>query len=218
MLQSNSLLPNRDISPCVLLAYDCQLTGFDEGFQLGQCGITATLAYALKLGALDALMGGEELREAFLDDGVGELLGTRGASAHDDGSAHRMLQLGAGAKDDAVYLDVLARDVILLALVLTGEREAEGAYVVYLHAVTVEQSFTDALAHGLQHGQHIRLGDATGVVDVFGYLSGGYNFATHDAHRHRGVLLRGLALQVVSHMELVGNGTRLLGCASSFHL
>ena len=149
MLQSNSLLPNWDISPCILLAYDCQLASLDEGFQLGQCGITATFAHALKLGALDALVGGEELRETLLNNGVGELLGTRGASAHDDGSAHRMLQLGAGAKDDAAHLDVLVRDVILLAFVLAGEGKAEGAYVVYLHAVTVEQSFTDALAHGL---------------------------------------------------------------------
>ena len=218
MLQSNSLLPNRDISPCVLLAYDGQLTGFDEGFQLGQCGITATFAYALKLGTLDALMGGEELRETLLNNGVGELLGARGTSAHDDGSAHRMLQLGAGAEDDAAHLDVLARDVILLALVLAGEREAEGAYVVYLHTVAIEQGFANALPHGLQYGQHVRLGDATGVVDILGQLLGGDDLTIHDAHRHRGVLLGRLALQVVSHMELVGNGARLLGSASSFHL
>ena len=163
-------------------------------------------------------MGGKELSQAFLDDGIGELLGARGASAHDDGSAHRMLQLGAGAKDDAAHLDVLARDVILLALVLAGEREAEGAYVVYLHAVAIEQSIADALPYGLQYGQHVRLGDATGAVDILSQLISGDDLTIHDAHRHRGVLLGRLALQVISHMELVGNGARLLGCCSSFHL
>ena len=162
-------------------------------------------------------MGGEELCQTLLDDGIGELLGTRGTSAHDDGSAHRMLQLGAGAKDDAAHLDVLARDVVLLALVLAGEREAEGAYMVYLHTVTIEQGFANALTYGLQHGQHIRLGDATGAVDILGQLLGGDDLTVHNAHRHRGILLVRPALQVVSHMELVGNGTRLLGCCSSFH-
>ena len=71
-------------------------------------------------------MGGEELGEALLDDSIRELLVACGASAHDDGTAHRVLQLGTGAEDDALHLDVFARDVLLLALVLASEREAEG--------------------------------------------------------------------------------------------
>ena len=83
-------------------------------------------------------MGGEELGQAFLDDGIAELLVARGATTHDDSTAHGVLQLGTGAEHDAAHLDVLACDVILLALVLAGQCQAEGAYVVYLHAVAVE--------------------------------------------------------------------------------
>lgn len=91
-------------------------------------------------------MGGEELGEALLDDGIGEFFGDRGASAYDDGAAHRVLQRSTGAEDDALHLDVLACDVLFLALVLASEREAEGAYVVYLHAVAIKQGIADALA------------------------------------------------------------------------
>ena len=83
-------------------------------------------------------MCGEELRQALLDDGIGELFVSRGASTHDDSSAHGTLQLGTGTEDDAAHLDVLARDVVLLALVLARQCQAEGAYMVYLHAVAVE--------------------------------------------------------------------------------
>jgi len=189
-----------NVGPRILPPYHLQFASLDECFQLGQCCVAAALAHVLRLRALDATVGGEELRQALLDDGIGELLGASGASAHDDGSAHGVLQLGAGAEHDTAHLNVLARDMILLALVLAGEGQTEGAYVVYLHAVAVEQGIADALAHGLQHGQHVRLGDAAGVVDVLGYLGGADDLAAHDAHGHRGVLLRGLALKVVSHM------------------
>ena len=50
-----------------------------------ESGVAATFADALEGGAAHAVVGGEVLREALLDDGVGELLGACGASAHDLG-------------------------------------------------------------------------------------------------------------------------------------
>ena len=47
--------------------------------------MAATFADALEGGATHAVVGGEELREALLDDGIGELLGACGASTHDVG-------------------------------------------------------------------------------------------------------------------------------------
>ena len=100
--------------------------------------IAAALAHLFKLGALDAVVSGEELGEAALYDVIGELLRACWSSAHDGGMAHSVLQFGTGTEDDAAHLDVLARDMIILAFVLTGEGKAEGAYVVYLHTVAIE--------------------------------------------------------------------------------
>ena len=61
------------------------------------------------------------------------------------------------------------------------------------------------LSHGLQHGQHVGLGDATGMVDVIGQLAGGDDFASPDGGAHGGVLLGGTAGEVVALVELVGN-------------
>ena len=44
-----------------------------------------------------------------------------------------MLQLCAGSKGDAAHADVLGGDVVFLALVATGEGEAEGAQVIQRH-------------------------------------------------------------------------------------
>lgn len=54
----------------ILLAYHLQLSRLDQCFQLGQCRVAAAFTYTLKLGALDTVMGGKELREALLDDGI----------------------------------------------------------------------------------------------------------------------------------------------------
>ena len=51
-----------------------------------------------------------------------------------------MLQLCAGSKGDAAHADVLGGDVVFLALVATGEGEAEGPQVIQLHAIAVEES------------------------------------------------------------------------------
>ena len=141
-----------------------------------------------------------------------------GASAHNGGAAHGVPQLGAGGEGDTAHADVLRGDVVFLALVAAGEGEAEGAHVVYLDAVAVEQGLGNALPHGLQHGGHIALGGRTGVVDVVGHLLGGDHATAHDAHAHRGVLLGGLAGEVVTFVQLVGNGARFLGGGSLFHL
>lgn len=47
--------------------------------------MAATFADVLEGGATHAVVGGEVLREALLDDGIGELLGACGAAAHDLG-------------------------------------------------------------------------------------------------------------------------------------
>lgn len=47
--------------------------------------MAATFADALEGGAAHAVVGGEVLREALLDDGIGELLGACGSSTHDLG-------------------------------------------------------------------------------------------------------------------------------------
>ena len=47
--------------------------------------MAATFADALEGGAAHAVVGGEVLREALLNDGIGELLGACGASTHDLG-------------------------------------------------------------------------------------------------------------------------------------
>lgn len=47
--------------------------------------MASTFADALEGGAAHAVVGGEVLREALLDDGIGEFLGACGASAHDVG-------------------------------------------------------------------------------------------------------------------------------------
>ena len=117
-----------------------------------------------------------------------------------------MLQLCAGSKGDAAHADVLGGDVVFLALVATGEGEAEGAQVIQLHAIAVEEGIGEMLPQGFQHGQHVCLGDATGVVDGIGQLTGGDDFASHDGDAHGGVLLGGTAGEVVAFVELVGNG------------
>ena len=91
------------------------------------------------------MVGGEELCQALLDDGITELFVARRATTHDDRSTHRVLQLGTGAEHDTAHLDILARDVILLALVLAGKGKAEGADVVYLHPVAIKQGIANAL-------------------------------------------------------------------------
>ena len=117
-----------------------------------------------------------------------------------------MLQLGTRSEGDAAHADVFGGDVVLLALVATGEGEAEGAQVIQLHAIAVEEGIGEVLPHGLQHGQHVGLGDAAGMVDVIGQLAGGDDFAPHDGDAHGGVLLGGTAGEVVALVELVGNG------------
>ena len=89
--------------------------------------------------------------------------------------------------------------------------------MIYLDAVAVEQGLGNALPYGLQHGGHIALGGRAGMVDVVGHLLGGDHAAAHDAHAHRGVLLGGLAGEVVTFVQLVGNGARFLGGGSLFH-
>jgi len=168
--------------------------------------VAATFADALEGGAAEAVVGGEVLLQALLDGGIGELLVACGASAHDGGTSHSVPQLGTGSEGDAAHADVLRGDVVFLTLVAAGEGEAEGAHMVYLDAVAVEQGLGNALSHGLQHGGHIALSGRAGMVDVVGHLLGGDHAAAHDAHAHRGVLLGGLAGEVVTFVQLVGNG------------
>ena len=181
-------------------------------------GEATAFADALEGGAAEAVVGGEVLFQALLDGGVGKVLVACGASAHNLGAAHLFPQLGTGGEGDAAHADVLRGDVVFLALVAAGEGEVEGAHVVYLDAVAIEQGLGNALPHGLQHGGHIALGDRAGMVDVVGHLLGGDHAAAHDAHAHRGVLLGGLAGEVVTFVQLVGNGARFLGGGSLFHI
>ena len=96
--------------------------------------------------------------------------------------------------------------MVFLALVAAGEGEAEGAQVVQLHAIAIEESIGKVLSHGLQHSHYIRLGDAAGMVDGIGQLAGGDNFASYNGDAHCGVLAGGLTSEVVALVELVGYG------------
>lgn len=208
----------QNVLSLVLRAYGDEFASFDQLLQFGEGSVTAAFADALEGGAAEAVVGGEVLFQALLDGGVGKVLVACGASAHDGGAAHGVPQLGAGGEGDAAHADVLRGDVVLLALVAAGEGEAEGAHMVYLDAVAIEQGFGNALSHGLQHGGHIALGGRAGVVDVVGHLLGGDHATAHDAHAHRGVLLGGFAGEVVTFVQLVGNGARFLGGGSLFHV
>ena len=57
-----------------------------------------------------------------------------------------MLQLGTRGKGDAAHADVLGGDVVFLALVATGEGEAEGAQVIQLHAIAVEEGIGEVFS------------------------------------------------------------------------
>ena len=213
----NCQLSIQNILSLVLRTYGDEFAGFDELLQFGEGGVAATFADALEGGAAEAVVGGEVLLQALLDGGVGKVLVACGASAHDGGTAHGMPQLGAGGEGDAAHADVLGGDIVFLALVAAGERETEGAHVINLDAVAVEQGFGNALPHGLQHGSHIALGDGAGVIDVIGHLLGGDHATAHDAHAHCGILLSGLTGEVVAFVQLVGYGARFLGGGSLFH-
>ena len=117
-----------------------------------------------------------------------------------------MLQLGTGGEGYTTHADVLGGDVIFLALVATGEGKTEGANVVEFYAVAIEEGLGQVLSQGLQHGLHVGLGDAAGMVDGIGQLAGGDDFATHDGDSHRGVLAGGLTGEVVAFVQLVGDG------------
>ena len=96
--------------------------------------------------------------------------------------------------------------MVFLALIAAGEVEAEGAQVVQLYAIAIEEGIGKVLPHGLQHGHHIGLGNAAGMVDGIGQLAGGDNFASYNGDTHCGILLGGLTGEVVALVELVGNG------------
>ena len=206
------------VLPLILRPYGDEFASFDQLLQFGEGGVAATFADALEGGAAEAVVGDEVLFQALLDGGVGEVLVACGASAHNLGSSHGMPQLGAGGEGDAAHADVLRGDVVFLAFVAAGEGEAEGSHVVYLDAVAIEQGLGNALPHGLQHSGYIALGGRAGMVDVVGHLLGGDHATAHDAHAHRGVLLGGLAGEVVTFVQLVGNGARFLGGGSLFHI
>ena len=84
-LTFNFQLSIQNVLPLVLRPYGDEFACLDEFLEFEECGVAATFADALEGGAAHAVVGGEVLREALLNDGIGELLGACGASAHNLG-------------------------------------------------------------------------------------------------------------------------------------